>query len=145
MNSRVIKKAEGVSLNGDALFNPKAKQIQTVFKIPACQRPYVWKQKDWDKLFDDIVDNEAGYFVGAILCVDKGNREERDYSVCEVIDGQQRLTTLSLLLTAIYSVLYDYSKTDFVKDNEDLSDNIKDEKKELKRQLIVQAIDNKFI
>ena len=55
------------------------------------------------------------------------------------------MTTLSFLLTAIYSVLDDYSKTAFVKDNEDLLGNIKDEKKELKRQLIVQAVDDKFI
>ncbi len=105
MNTSVIKRADGISLNSDSLFTPNTEKIQTVFKIPAYQRPYVWKQKDWDKLFDDIESNEAGYFVGAILCVDKGNRDEKDYAVCEVIDGQQRLTTLSLLLTATYSVL----------------------------------------
>lgn len=87
MNNSLIKKADGINLNSDALFTTDEDKVQTVFKIPAYQRPYVWKQKDWDKLFDDIESNEAGYFVGAILCVDKGTRNERDYSVCEVIDG----------------------------------------------------------
>ena len=145
MNSSVIKRADGISLNSDALFTPNTEKIQTVFKIPAYQRPYVWKQKDWDKLFDDIEGNEAGYFVGAILCVDKGNRDEKDYAICEVIDGQQRLTTLSLLLTATYSVLDDYSKIAFVKDNGRLAEKINDKKKALKNQLIVEAVNDKFI
>ena len=142
MNNSLIKKADGINLNSDTLFTTDEDKVQTVFKIPAYQRPYVWKQKDWDKLFDDIESNEAGYFVGAILCVDKGTRNERDYSVCEVIDGQQRLTTLSLLLTATYSVLDDYSKTDFVKNNLNLSEKIYDKKKKLKHQLIVKAVNN---
>lgn len=145
LNTSVIKRADGVSLNSDSLFTPNTEKIQTVFKIPAYQRPYVWKQKDWDKLFDDIEGNDAGYFVGAILCVDKGNRDEKDYAVCEVIDGQQRLTTLSLLLTATYSVLDDYSKIAFVKDNGRLAEKINDKKKALKNQLIVEAVNDKFI
>lgn len=142
MNNSLIKKADGINLNSDALFTTDEDKVQTVFKIPAYQRPYVWRQKDWDKLFDDIESNEAGYFVGAILCVDKGIREEHDYSVCEVIDGQQRLTTLSLLLTATYSVLDDYSKTDFVKNNPSWSEKNYDKKKKLKNQLIVKAVNN---
>ena len=145
LNISVIKRADGVSLNSDSLFTPNTEKIQTVFKIPAYQRPYVWKQSEWDKLFDDIEGNDAGYFVGAILCVDKGNRDEKDYAVCEVIDGQQRLTTLSLLLTAIYSVLDDYSKMAFVKGNPRLSEKISDKKKSLKNQLIVEAVNDKFI
>lgn len=70
-------------------------------------------------MFDDIEGNEPGYFVEAILCVDKGISDKKDYSICEVIDGQQRLTTLSLLLVATYAVLKNYSETDFVKNNPD--------------------------
>ncbi len=145
MNISVIKRADGISLNSDSLFTPNTEKIQTVFKVPAYQRPYVWKQPEWDKLFDDIEGNDAGYFVGAILCVDKGNRDEKDYAVCEVIDGQQRLTTLSLLLTAIYSVLNDYSEITSVKDNTRLAEKISDKKKSLKNQLIVEAVNDKFI
>ena len=138
--------ADGKTLNDKALFSSDSKQIiHTVFKIPAYQRPYVWKQKDWENLFDDIASNEPGYFVGAILCVDKGIRDKKDYEVCEVIDGQQRLTTLSLLLTAIYHVFDNYSKSDLLKNNEDLLEQIKDEKKELKRQLLVTDSNGKYV
>lgn len=145
MNNSLIKKAEGISVNSDKLFTTDDEKVQTVFKIPAYQRPYVWKQKDWEKLFDDIGSNEPGYFVGAILCVDKEISEERDYSVCEVIDGQQRLTTLSLLLAATYSVLKNYSETDFVKNNPGWAKKISNKRDKLKNQLTVEAANNKFI
>ena len=145
MNNTLIKDAKDFTFNSDSMFTIDTDKIQTVFKIPAYQRPYVWKQKDWDKLFDDIESNDAGYFVGAILCVDKGIRKERDYSICEVIDGQQRLTTLSLLLTATYSVLDDYSKTDFVKSNERWAKEIYGKKEKLKNQLTVKEFNDKLI
>ncbi len=76
------------------------------FVIPVYQRPYTWSEDDEiQTLFDDIVDfvNNGGasdenltYFLGCIVSFTNDNGEQ------EIIDGQQRITSLFLLLRAIY-------------------------------------------
>ena len=71
------------------------------FVIPSYQRPYVWRDEDVIKLFDDIREaymaNEAQYFIGSVLSAIHEKGESRLY---ELIDGQQRTTTLMLLSLA---------------------------------------------
>ena len=74
-----------------------------VYNIPRYQRKYTWEKKNWEYLFDDLADNGPGYFLGSIICI---NRAEAALDTeIEVVDGQQRLVTLSLLFAAIYRVL----------------------------------------
>ena len=75
-----------------------------VYKIPKYQREYTWGQREWNLLFNDIIENENGYFLGSIICVDKSKSAMNDVEL-EVIDGQQRITSLSLLLVALYTTL----------------------------------------
>lgn len=92
------------NLAGATLFNPNPSFAKNVaFNIPEYQRDYVWSKKDWQALFDDIVENSKGYFIGAIICVKQDGNNF--YDVQEVVDGQQRLTTLSIFLAAIYESL----------------------------------------
>lgn len=79
------------------------------FLIPNYQRPYAWEEKELQTLWDDIFDfafpdkelmrfdTDSEYYLGAIVTYlnSEGKRE--------IIDGQQRLTTLLLLLRAFYS------------------------------------------
>ena len=141
----MIKDAHKYPLHDTSLFNPGATGVQTVFKIPAYQRPYVWNVRNWEKLFDDITDNERGYFVGAILCVDKGVVASNLYNSCEVVDGQQRLTTLSLLLTSIYSVLGDYSKNKSISSDKKLLKKVTEKKDLLQKQLMIELPNDKYI
>lgn len=71
------------------------------FVIPSYQRPYVWRDEDVIKLFDDIreayVVGEQQYFIGSVLSAVRNEGESRVY---ELIDGQQRTTTLMLLSLA---------------------------------------------
>jgi uncharacterized protein with ParB-like and HNH nuclease domain/predicted transport protein len=79
---------------------------QKQFIIPIYQRTYSWTQKQCKQLCDDIMkaggdDEIPGHFIGSVVYVNKGI-----YQVCSipqllVIDGQQRLTTLSLMLLAL--------------------------------------------
>lgn len=75
------------------------KKIQ--FIIPSYQRPYVWDEEDVGKLFDDIrrsyQSQEAHYFVGSTLSAVQSNG---DTLVYELIDGQQRTTTMMLISLA---------------------------------------------
>jgi uncharacterized protein with ParB-like and HNH nuclease domain len=73
------------------------------FVIPCYQRPYVWREEEVIKLFDDIRDaylaKEPHYFIGSVLSALNGDKNEY-----ELIDGQQRTTTLMLLSLAFKSV-----------------------------------------
>src|SRR5215813_5306883 len=76
------------------------------FHVPKYQREYTWGRKEWEQLLLDIDENDAGYFMGSLICVkDDSNAIPGDEIIYEVVDGQQRLTTLSLLLMALYANL----------------------------------------
>ncbi len=77
------------------------------FHVPKYQREYTWGKWEWEQLLNDIEDNDPGYFMGSIICVyDNQAPTAGDELIFEVVDGQQRLTTLSLLLAAIHSKLH---------------------------------------
>ena len=99
------------------------------FHVPKYQREYTWSKGEWDQLLDDIQDNDPGYFMGSIICVnDNPELPPGDELVYEVVDGQQRLTTLSLLLAAIHSKLVEAIK---------ISEPVEEEDKEEVRSCIV--------
>src|SRR4030095_13080281 len=76
------------------------------FHVPKYQREYSWRRWQLEQLLNDIENNTAGYFMGSIICVNDAQAlGPGDEIIFEVIDGQQRLTTLSLLLAAIHSRL----------------------------------------
>lgn len=77
------------------------------YVIPKYQREYTWSYKEWDALYDDITENLEGYFIGSIRCINIG---DSNYPRLEVIDGQQRLTTLCLFLLALYRRLNEHKE-----------------------------------
>lgn len=86
---------------------PLAKIFSSDFEylIPSYQRPYAWTTDQASELFDDLYDffrseDEEGYFLGSIVLI-----KEEGSPKAEVIDGQQRLTTLTILLAAIAAQL----------------------------------------
>ncbi len=76
------------------------------YHIPRFQREYIWGKYNWSKLLEDIYENEPGHYMGAVICVHEENElAPRAELIYEVVDGQQRLTSLSILLAAVYSKL----------------------------------------
>jgi len=76
------------------------------FIIPIYQRTYSWTERECKQLWDDIKrtgsdENISAHFVGSIVYIQKGLYQVSDNSPLLVIDGQQRLTTLTLLLAAL--------------------------------------------
>lgn len=76
------------------------------FHIPAYQRPYSWKVEQTRQLFEDLADqldptrtlNEhEPYFLGSVVLIQR----DENSTAREVVDGQQRITTLSLLMIAL--------------------------------------------
>lgn len=98
------------------------------YSIPKYQREYTWSYREWDALYDDISENNYEYFIGSIICIPLGDTIS---PYMEVIDGQQRLTTISLFLAAIYTRLKEYK--DFM--NEDDDDILPSLRKSLKSTL----------
>jgi uncharacterized protein with ParB-like and HNH nuclease domain len=80
------------------------------FEIPSYQRPYSWTTREARELLDDLVEamqeGQDDYFLGSFVLVKQPNVKH-----AEVVDGQQRLTTLTLLLAA----MRDLSETDDVR------------------------------
>ena len=100
-------RAETPSING--VF-----KNSTVLRIPFFQRQYVWGEKEWQRFVNDmesLVDLRNKYFLGSLIFKnEEPTDEEAAYGVSEkyiVIDGQQRLTTLSIYLKALDSLLTD--------------------------------------
>ncbi|PDW18904.1 DUF262 and DUF1524 domain-containing protein [Helicobacter pylori] len=74
------------------------------FVIPIYQRLYSWKKEQCEQLWDDIIkiggnDKMNGHFIGSILYVLDGNTHSNNPLL--IIDGQQRLTTITLLFIAL--------------------------------------------
>jgi Protein of unknown function DUF262/Protein of unknown function (DUF1524) len=76
-----------------------------LFRIPSYQRPYAWTTEQTSELLDDIttacsesgeVANASPYFLGSIVLIKEPQKPEAD-----VVDGQQRLTTLTILLSVL--------------------------------------------
>lgn len=75
------------------------------YEIPPYQRPYAWTTEQAGELFDDLYDfytheKDDSYFLGSIVLIKSENAPHS-----QVIDGQQRLTTLTIMIAALTSLL----------------------------------------
>ncbi len=87
------------------------------FVIPMYQRTYSWTERECRQLWDDIVrtgsnDAISAHFVGSIVYIEKGLYQVSSQSPLLVIDGQQRLTTVTLILEALTRELGDSEPVD---------------------------------
>ena len=107
----------------------------TRFHIPDYQRHYSWKPEQIDQLFNDIMNEGKGYYIGNLLVTASEDTQDANIDVYDVIDGQQRLTTLSLFLLAIWEQAQEWfdngstSKTDIK--------NLSQLQADIKRRLLV--------
>lgn len=86
------------------------------FIIPIYQRKYSWTLRQCKQLWSDIVravedENIKGHFVGSVVYIEKGIYQISSVPQLLVIDGQQRMTTLTLLLLALANASENSGKT----------------------------------
>lgn len=116
-------------------------EARVKYIIPKFQREYIWKKEHWEHLFNDLTENDKGYFFGSIICVDRG-KDIFGIRPVEIIDGQQRLSTVSLLYAAIYKKLLEEQRQDdeFITQKTNLKHRLiqKGRKNELKIELSTQ-------
>jgi uncharacterized protein with ParB-like and HNH nuclease domain len=117
--------------------SPETKKISEIFPIegklsytiPNYQRNYSWQDKQIEMLIDDIANEGSGYYIGNVLITKTENS-----TVHEIVDGQQRLTTISLIFLAIYEVSKKFESTNALNLGSLLSD--------IRRKLLVnESID----
>ncbi|HAZ38385.1 MAG TPA: DUF262 domain-containing protein, partial [Exiguobacterium sp.] len=116
--------------------NPESKPIseifsiegKTIYKIPIYQRNYSWNDSNIESLYNDVINEESGYYLGNLLVTPSQNKNEFD-----VVDGQQRLTTIALFLLAIYEELNNIDDKDSSKGQRE---SIYSLKTDIKRKLI---------
>lgn len=93
------------------IFRPSSLTIKQLFgntdslyQIPRYQRAYSWGDDQLEKLWDDLIEakeNDPNYFLGSVITA----KSEDSTSYLDIVDGQQRLTTLTILL-CVYRDLF---------------------------------------
>jgi uncharacterized protein with ParB-like and HNH nuclease domain len=120
------------------IVQPEEFSVENVFKgteyvVPIYQRNYAWEKREIEQLLDDINDAEGKYYLGSLVV------NHLEPNVYEVIDGQQRLTTLFLLLSFLNDPSVNKRSLRFeARENSNKTlqdiDSIKDEEKELENE-----------
>ena len=85
----------------------------SVFSIPRNQRRYVWKKENWEDLYSDIafsIQTQKSHFIGSIVL--EKNTEKNGLSYFTIIDGQQRMITISMALVAIMKLFLEKDMQD---------------------------------
>lgn len=84
--------------------------FKAIYNVPVYQRPYSWDKEQVKVLLDDIEksytssEREDGYYTGNLIIYDKDEKINGIISKYDIIDGQQRITTFSLILLAVYCI-----------------------------------------
>lgn len=111
------------------------------FKVPPYQRSYAWEEEHVESLLNDINEaiknKEKEYFLGSIVVTSGENNRY------EVVDGQQRLTTVSLIIAAIKDIFEEEKDHEVVSSvKSDFLSNTDRKTKEKEPKLILNEIDN---
>ena len=115
--------------------NSSTLKREFVYVIPRYQREYTWGKNQWDTLFNDLLANDPGYFLGSIICINQST-DSLLIPQLELVDGQQRLLTLSLLFASLYDALNNHKMA--------LDDDQRVELTNLKRKLVLKKGDDQI-
>lgn len=100
-SENIINAAQNYPLSQIFNNDPNKNNIN-VYRVPRFQREYAWKREQWEALYDDLKSNQQGYFLGSIITVPAA---EQGHRLLELIDGQQRLATVSIFMAVLYEFL----------------------------------------
>jgi len=94
----------------ETIFKPEAKTVREIFdggsyfQVPDYQRPYSWEDEQieqlWDDLYSAFQNDDPSYFLGPVIL----SRTNQGYN--EIIDGQQRLTALTILFCVLRDLYF---------------------------------------
>src|ERR1700690_4162935 len=80
----------------DILFETRRK-----YRIPRYQRPYAWGAEEITEFWEDLITNQEPYFLGSFIF---NTEKEQEDGYVDIIDGQQRLLTITILMAVIRDI-----------------------------------------
>ncbi|MGX2975536.1 DUF262 domain-containing protein [Ursidibacter arcticus] len=103
---------QNYAIHGEAFYLSKVFSSDFQYSIPDYQRPYSWGEEHINQLFDDLYEfyqrkTDESYFLGSIVVIKKDHQSQAD-----VVDGQQRLTSLTILIAALTHYFSDEDKSE---------------------------------
>lgn len=123
---------------------PESSQVRKIFipgddnyyNIPIYQRNYSWGYDNIETFFNDVNNEKEGYYIGNLLITPN----EKDKKAYDVVDGQQRLTTIVLMLLAISHIIYEKYDILSVKDKREqkIYNKLVTSRTDIKRQLVYE-------
>mgnify|MGYP002581415839 FL=1 len=78
--------------------------------IPRFQRKYVWTTKEVNDFLNDVNENPINYFIGSVVLYIYQQEDNERKDVKGIVDGQQRLTTILLVLMAISKAFHEIAQ-----------------------------------
>ena len=121
--------------------------------IPFFQRGYVWDVSNWEDILTDLLDFKKSHFLGSLILKQQEKQTGKPKEVL-VIDGQQRLTTLSILIRTIYNSFDEetqnnceaslYNYLFFKKNQTDKNHFVKIEHSKIDRKYFQKVINNEI-
>lgn len=90
--------------------------LKDYYIIPRFQRKYVWTKNEVTEFFNDINENPAQYFIGSLVLYNYKNEDNERQDAKGIVDGQQRLTTILILLVELRRLFFNIAN----KGNENL-------------------------
>lgn len=88
----------------DILFETRRK-----YRIPRYQRPYAWGAEEITEFWEDLITNQEPYFLGSFIF---NTEKEKEDGYVDIIDGQQRLITITILMAVIRDIAKDIDSKD---------------------------------
>ncbi len=143
----------------EAIFKPENQSIEQIFgntdafyQMPIYQRPYAWDKERVEQLWYDILEAyknnkenkeiDQNYFLGSVVLVKKLiERKNKTKIVYEVVDGQQRLTTLTILFCTLRDLNLDLEE----EEESTISDSIKSLKGKEERLKLTTHLNNQAL
>lgn len=115
------------AIKGEAFYLSKVFSSDFQYFIPDYQRPYSWEEEHINQLFDDLYEfyqrkTDESYFLGSVVVIKKEHEPKSD-----VVDGQQRLTSLTILFACLANFLegkFRESVEKYLQQPEDLAESI---------------------
>lgn len=129
-------------------FNAKDETVESIlfstkrYKVPTYQRSYSWGQAEAADFISDIQGDTSIYFLGSLIFNNESLKKE---NVIEIIDGQQRLLTITLFMAAIRDVFKELGDTDHAKLVQRQNISIEDNRGKLANRIICGDTTQKFV
>jgi uncharacterized protein with ParB-like and HNH nuclease domain len=102
-------------MNTSLSFEAKDKRLEEIlfgtykFKIPRFQRPYSWTEDNVSEFWNDLISSKSSFFIGSFIL----NQESlEEYKYIEVIDGQQRLLTITIFISVLRDIAKELGASD---------------------------------